>query len=336
MADITGRPINWPALAGKTVLITGANGFLSAYMVETLLFLNEMNDGQATKVIGLDLAADRFRHYLGRDDFEMITQDVCAPLPQNLKVDFIVHAASLASPKHYGTNPVGVLSANVMGTHNLLEFAHQQQVESFLYFSSGEIYGAIDPSRMPLKESSFGRVDPANVRSCYAESKRMGETMCVSWHHQHGVPAKIVRPFHTYGPGMRLDDGRVFADFVADILANRDIVMQSDGSAKRAFTYLADAVAAFFQVLLSGQCAYPYNVANASCEVSILELATMLTDLFPEKGLKVVAKELSPTTGSLKNEISRAYPDTSRVCALGWAPKHGVKEGFTRTIRSFQ
>ena len=111
-------------------------------------------------------------------------------------------------------------------------------VESFLFLSSGEVYGAIDSVHIPTGEKEYGFIDPTDVRSCYGESKRMGETMCISYFHQFNIPSKIVRPFHTYGPGMQLDDGRVFADFVSDIVNGKDIVMKSDGSAIRAFCIL--------------------------------------------------------------------------------------------------
>src|SRR5262249_53731189 len=159
----------------------------------------------------------------------LIVQDVCQPVTIDGPVDYIVHAASQASPKYFGRDPVGTLSANVLGTRHLLELARQKQSRGFLYFSSAEVYGQLDPARIPAPESACGPVDPLDVRSCYAESKRMGETMCVCWAYQYGVPARIVRPFHTYGPGMALDDGRVFSDFVAAIVQERDIVLTSNG-----------------------------------------------------------------------------------------------------------
>jgi nucleoside-diphosphate-sugar epimerase len=208
-------------------------------------------------------------------------------------------------------------------------------VSGFLYFSSGEVYGQVDPSQIFITESAYGYVDPTDVRSCYAEGKRLGETMCVCWAHQYQVPAKIVRPFHTYGPGMRLDDGRVFADFVADILNNRDIMMKSDGTAVRAFCYLADAIQGFFKVLLKGQIGQAYNVGNDKGEVSVLELAQILVSLVPEKKLKVVKNIGMEAPGYIKSKISRNCPDISKVRRLGWEPTVSVVEGFRRTIRSY-
>ena len=245
LRQIVDTPIDWGRFSGKTVLVTGANGFLPAYMVETLLYLNDERIAKDIKIIALvrsiDKAKLRFKNYIMNESLEFLVQDVCDPLKVDRKVDFIIHAASQASPKYYGMDPVGTLSANTIGTINLLKLAKSQSIESFLYFSSSEIYGILDDAKIPTKENNYGYLDPTNVRSSYAESKRMGETICVSYLHQYGIPIKIIRPFHTYGPYMKLDDGRVYADFVSDIVNNRNLEIWSDGSAKRAFCYLSDA-----------------------------------------------------------------------------------------------
>ena len=339
LEKIIGSDLPWLEFEGRTVLISGANGFLPAYMVETLLALNEERLTRRVKVIGLvrdgQRALTRLGEYVGKGDLRLIVEDVCKPFSIDERVDYVVHAASQASPKYYGVDPVGTLSANVLGTHNMLSIAHDHRAKGFMFFSSGEVYGQVTEDRIPTREDWYGYMDPTDLRSCYGESKRLGETMCVSWFHQYGVPAKIVRPFHTYGPGMRLDDGRVFADFVADILNGRDIVMKSDGSARRAFCYLADAVLGFFTVLLRGQDGQAYNIGNDRAEVSVLELAQRLVALFPEKGLKVVQKEGTVVSGYVGSRISRSCPDISKARSLGWEPQTSIEVGFTRTIRSF-
>jgi len=335
---IINSPLNWNKIEGKTVLITGANGFLPSYIVETLLFLNERKFSVPAKIIGLvrniDKAKDRFRLYAEREDLELIQSDVNEPFEYTTPINFIVHAASQASPKYYGVDPVGTLLPNTIGTNNLLRLALKNPIESFLFFSSGEIYGEVDTKQIPTKENDYGFINPVIVRSCYGESKRMGETMCVSYHHQFNVPIKIVRPFHTYGPGMLLNDGRVFADFVSDIVNEKNIVMKSEGNAIRSFCYISDAIIGFFCVLLSGENGEAYNVGNPHGEISIKKLADTLVSLFPEKKLKVI--EVKRSDNYLKSPINRTCPDITKLQKLGWKPKIGIKQGFKKTIQSYK
>lgn len=328
--------VDWNVFAGKHVLITGASGFLPAYLVETLLHLNRTRDLDVhitALVRNRENYVMRFARHLDNRNLSVLVQDVSKPISLSLPHHFIIHAASQASPKFYGIDPVGTLSANVLGTMQLLELARKHPVISFMYFSSGEVYG--ETQRVPTKESDYGYIDPTSIRSCYAESKRMGENMCVSWHAQYQVPTKIVRPFHTYGPGMKLDDGRVYADFVRDVIENRPIVLKSAGTASRAFCYLADATAGFFTVLLRGENGVPYNVGNSQAEISVLDLANLLVDLFPEKRLGVFKEGPQADNGYLQSPISRNCPDISRINSLGWVPKICLADGFKRTIESY-
>lgn len=329
--------VPWERLRGKTVMITGAAGFLAAYMVETLMYLNDTRALNATvlAVVRNKLRLEsRFPHYRERSELICIEQDVHAPVRPDRKVDFIIHAASHASPKYYATDPVGTLAANTQGTANLLELAARNGAEGFLYFSSAEVYG--EASRVPTSESDYGYLDPLMVRSCYAESKRMGENTCVSWHHQYGVPTRIVRPFHTYGPGMALDDGRVYADFVSDVVNGRDIVLKSDGLAKRAFCYLADATAGFWMVLLNAENAKAYNIGNPEGVISMRDLATMVAGLYPEKNISVRFVQRMDAENYLPSQISITCPDITLAQGLDWHPRTSLESGFRKTIESYQ
>lgn len=343
--DRTARAdLPWSKLEGATILVSGASGFLAAYMIEVLLLLNRDHLSRPVRVLAMvrdrQRAETRFADYAGRDDLRIVVQDVCTPLAagdqiEDDHVDFVIHAASQTSPLCYGIDPVGTLAANLFGTHNLLDLARRHRSSGFLFFSSSEVYGELASSAMPVGEDTYGYLDPLQIRSCYAESKRIGETMCASWHAQHGVPAAIVRPFHTYGPGMRLDDGRAHADFVADILARRNVIVKSDGQATRSFCYIADAAAGFFTALLKGRPGQAYNVGDDRGELNMLELAKMLVDTAPWDGMHVEVHDREGDPGYLRSPVSRCCPDITKLRALGWAPQVSVVDGFSRTVRSF-
>ncbi|WP_159730939.1 NAD-dependent epimerase/dehydratase family protein [Methylosinus sp. Ce-a6] len=334
IAQIVETDLPWDALAGRTVLVTGANGFLPAMMVDALLALAKRRADVGLGVLALvrsrERAERRFRAHLHDRALTIFEGDAAEPFDPPGAVDVVIHAASQASPRYYGVDPVGTAAPNVIGTMRLLDLARRKNASRFLYFSSSEVYGALAPQEQPAQETVFGRLDPATQRACYAESKRMGETLCVAHHAQYGAQAVIVRPFHTYGPGMRLDDGRVFADFVRDVVTGRDIVLNSDGSAERAFCYLADAVRAFFAVLLKGEAGLAYNVGNPEAVASVRALAETLIGLYPQRGVSL--RSSVPPSGYIPSQIQRSAPDTTRLEALGWRPTVGIAEGFKRTI----
>lgn len=339
LQQIASAKLPWEALRDKTVLVTGGAGFLAAYLVKSLLTIGRLQDLNIRVICvarSLRSVETRLSAYLGAQDFSVVQHDISQPLPVDFpRADVIVHSASQASPKYYGVDPVGTLLANSAGTMYLLDHAVRSRAERFMFFSSGEVYGVPKDADRMVGEQDYGYLDPMNVRSCYAESKRIGETMCVAWAQQHGLHANVVRPFHTYGPGMALDDGRVFADFVADVVAQRDIVLRSDGLAKRPFCYISDATIGFLTVLLTGGNAEAYNVGNPDAEISIRDLATVIAGLFPERGVGTRIEVPVSNDSYLKSPISRSCPDVGKIKALGWSPGIGVEEGFRRTIQSF-
>jgi UDP-glucuronate decarboxylase len=321
----------------KTILISGAAGFLPAYLVETFLCLDPIYN---TKVIALvrtlDKANKRFSDWSDDSRLKLIQHDVSYPYISTEKIDYIIHAASQASPIYFGLDPVGTLNANILGTINLLNLAKDHKVESFLFFSSGEVYGEVNSKDIPIKEDSFGYLNPTQVRACYGESKRMGENICVSYQSQFGVKARIVRPFHTYGPGMSLTDGRVFSDFVSNVVNKQNIIMKSDGSAIRAFCYLTDATIGFLNILVKGDDGQAYNMGNPNQEHSILELAKIIAGIYPDFNVKVIKKlHENKDNKYLKSPILRNSPNIEKIMKLGWIPKVGTLEGFKRTIDSF-
>jgi len=336
---ILSEEIEWDFLNGRTVLVTGANGFIPSYIIYTLLELNtiKFQNNQMTilaLVRNKEKADKKFAQFLSRKDFRLIVSDVSESVQLHEKIDIIIHAASQASPKYYGIDPVGTLKANTIGTANMLELAKSNSTEKFLYISSGEVYGVIDGSMNVVTESYTGNVDITNVRSCYAESKRMGENMCVCWSHQYGFHVNMLRLSHTYGPGVELDDGRVFGDFVKNIIKNEDIMLNSDGTAKRSFVYISDMIAGLFRVLFNGENGHAYNIA-ADRETEILELASMMCGLYPEKKLSVRFNEAAVPAGYIRSASTGAALSAEKLKKLGWKQKVPIEHGFHRMIESY-
>ncbi|MDP3705966.1 MAG: NAD-dependent epimerase/dehydratase family protein [Legionellaceae bacterium] len=336
---ITGANLPWEIFDNKTVVVSGANGFLPSYMVEVLLFLNKTK-GYNIKVIGLvrdlERAQKRFAHYLEDKSLDLKLQDICDPISLNIKVEYIIHAASAATPKYFTSNPVETILPNVKGTVNLLDLAVKNKVEGFLFFSTTGVYGFVEPDRYPLKEDCFGQLNPMSLASVYVESKRMGENMCVAWMEQYKVPIKVIRPAITYGPGVQLNDGRSFADFISNILHNQDIELFSDGKAIRNFCYIADAILGFFFVMLRGEIGEAYNIAT-NHEISIVDLANFLVEkVFPERKLNVVMNHDNKEKNFLRMNFLRTTVDISKAKGLGWELNFPLEDGFKRTIRSFE
>lgn len=335
LKEIVSENLPWGKLFNQTILVTGAAGILPSYMVETLLYLNETEKANIT-VVGIirneEKARKRFAHYVERRDLILIKHDIRLPFTYEDKVDYVIHAAGQASPKFYGADPVGTLEGHAIGTANFLRFAVEKNVKCFLYFSSCAVYG--NPSVEVIDEEFTGTIAPLNLRSCYPLGKLAGENLCLAYGHQYGVPFKILRIAHTYAPMMPLDDGRVFSDFVENILNNENISLNSDGSAERPMLYISDAVRAYFRILLEGKNAEAYNVA-AEEYTTILNLAQTLVGLYPDKNLKVTFNK-SIAEGYIAAEKNKAHIrfDVSKLKNLGWQQRYSIREGFERTVRS--
>jgi len=339
LARISSAILPWHHLEDKVILITGGAGFLAAYLVKALLAAkrsHKLNLRVVCVVRNPESIKFRLSQCINDEGFSFVVHDISKPLPDNFpRADFVIHSASQASPKYYGVDPVGTLTANSAGTMYLLDHAVRSEAARFLFFSSGEVYGVPKESNQSVGEQDYGYLDPMKVRSCYAESKRIGETMCAAWAQQYGLHTSVVRPFHTYGPGMALNDGRVFSDFVADVVAKRDIVLKSDGLALRPFCYIADATIGFLTILLKGGKAQAYNVANPDAEISIGDLAVEVAGLFPERGINTRYELPVDSSAYLISPIHRSRPSIEKIRALGWFPTTGVSDGFRRTIKSF-
>lgn len=316
-------------LSGKRVLITGARGMLPAYLLHAIAHFNRTKlSHNPCRVVALSrrspdglLAAYRW--------VEWLAQDARDPLGDNVHFDYAVCAASAASPRAYLADPVGTLLTNAQGLQVVLERARRCDAKGVLFFSSGEIYGSPPDGACPTPEDYLAPSDPLAPRSCYAGGKRFGESLLMAYVRQYGVRGAIVRPFQIFGPGLRLDDGRAFADFLSAAAVGEPIELRSAGQARRTYCYIADATAAFFKVLLSARPGAVYNVGSSSPEVTILELAKKIAEA-GGRGSRVV---FSGQGEEGKGSPARTCPDVSRIQKdLGWSPSTSLEEGLRRTL----
>lgn len=330
LKTIIAEDLSWEKLKNKTVMITGASGMVGSYMLYVLLMLNDEKH-YGIKVDAVMRNVNKLPEEVrNREDVNVVVADVTKDIPDVGDIDYIIHAASPASPLIMQNQPVETIAANTIGTFKTLELAKEKNVEGYLFISSREIYGQPDEGQEFFYENTYGFVDQLNPRSCYSEGKKAAETMCVCFHEEYGLNTKIVRLAHTYGPGMSIYDGRVQADFLKNVYHNEDIVLKSEGTAVRTYTYIADAIAGMYRILLDSE-DIVYNIGNEAGKVSIRDLAEILVSIYPERGLKLVfdipeggTKGTAPyTLGILSSEKLRK---------LGWNPKYSVKDGFKRTL----
>jgi nucleoside-diphosphate-sugar epimerase len=334
------------AMEGANLLVTGGAGFLGYYLVQSVLFWNLRHAaGRPIHVTVMDnyrRGASEWLLALRRDpNLTLVEHDVRRPLPAGLReFQFLIHAAGIASPTYYRRFPIETMDTNIDGLRHLLSYAQARQastdpVQGFLFYSSSEIYGDPPPSHVPTPEDYRGNVSCTGPRACYDESKRFGETLCVNFARQHGLPVTIARPFNNYGPGLKITDRRVIPDYARDALADRDIVMLSDGSPRRTFCYAADAVAGYYKVLVRGRPGEPYNIGVERPEISMVELAEKIAglarELFDYRGQ--VIRRMSVEREYLVDNPSRRCPVITKARAeLGYQPAIELDEGLRRAL----
>lgn len=334
------------AMGGSNLLVTGGGGFLGYYLVQSVLFWNQRRSGgrpiHLTVIENYKRGAPEWLLGLrGDPNLEVVEHDASKPLPAGLpEFQWIIHAAGIASPTYYRLFPIETMDVNIDGLRHLLEYARRRQgsadpVRGFMFYSSSEIYGDPLPGNVPTPEDYRGNVSCTGPRACYDESKRYGETLCVNFARQYGLPVTMARPFNNYGPGLKITDRRVIPDFARDVLSGRDIVMLSDGSPRRTFCYASDAIAGYYKVLVRGRAGEPYNIGVETPEISMLELAEKITslarDLFGYGG-RVVRQASAEKDYLVDNPTRRCPVITKARTELGYAPAMPIDEGLRRSL----
>lgn len=333
-------------MAGNNLLIVGGAGFLGYYMVQAVTYWNR--HAASADRIPLTVYDNFIRgvpawltQLSQEKQVTLVTHDVIQPISAGAgDFQYIVHAASIASPTYYRRYPIETMDANVNGLRNLLRYFQEQKargrkVGGLLFYSSSEIYGDPTPENIPTPETYRGNVSCTGPRACYDEAKRFGETLCVNFAAQHDLPIKMARPFNNYGPGLKITDRRVLPDFARDIFAGKDIVMLSDGAPKRTFCYVADAVQGYYKILVRGGKGEPYNVGVETPEISVIELAELCVrlsrELFGYKGK--VLRQASKDTDYLVDNPARRCPIIAKARAdLGYNPSVTLEEGLRRSL----
>lgn len=328
-------PLSWESYREQNILVTGAAGMIPMYIVGTLLAANQIHD-LGLRVTGLvrnlKKAEARFGSALERTDFTLQEGDVINSQSFPTPYDTVIHGASPARPALHKSSPVTTLKANTLGTMNLLDAQVAAGGGSFVLLSSSEVYGAVDADRL-ISEESTGRLQHFDPRASYSEGKRIAETALAAYSSEFGIRALSVRFGHIFGPGMALNDGRVQADFLSDVVNVRDIRMMSAGTAMRTYTYVADAVSGLFFAHLRGGEAV-YNVADPDGNVTIRELAETYAGARPEANLSLAFDNQEDS--GLFSPVAALGLAANKLEELGWESTHSLVEGVSRTIRSFE
>lgn len=306
----------------QTAVITGGAGFLGSHLADRLI-------KEGLKVICIDNLItgniDNLAHLFGNEDFQFIKHDVTNYIHVPGEIDYILHFASPASPIDYLKLPIQTLKVGSLGTHKVLGLAKEKNAR-FLLASTSEVYG--DPAIHPQKEDYWGNVNPIGPRGVYDEAKRFAEAITMAYHRYHGVETRIVRIFNTYGPRMRLNDGRALPAFVSQALNNEDITVFGDGSQTRSFCFVSDLVDGIFRLLMSDE-VNPVNIGNPE-EITIMQFAEEVRKLTGSKS-KIITKPLPEDDPKVRQ------PDISKARAvLGWEPKVDRSEGLRTTLDYFQ
>lgn len=312
-------------LKGKSVLVTGATGLIGVHLIDALMLLG----GVKVYAIGRnkEKASTRLGEYFGRSEFVFIEQDVCQQFPDDIEADYIIPLASNTHPLAYSRFPVETVQINVMGLTNALNLA-KNNGGMVLFPSTVEIYGNSRDNK-PFRENDTGELDLSTARSCYTESKRVGEALCQSYLSEYGVQVKIARLSRVFGATMLESDTKASSQFIKKAISGEDIVLKSKGDQLFSYVYVSDAVAMLLHVMLHGKIGGIYNISNELCDVHLRDFAEICATCVN----KNVVFELPVEDESKGYSIAKnAVLDNGFLKSLGFVPKYGIKDAIERTI----
>lgn len=328
---IANSDINWEKLNKKTILISGATGYVSQYVIHAMMKRNELFHADI-KVIAFcrnkDKADQRFSMYYGRSDFVLLIQDLFKKIEIKQDIHYIIHTASPAGLVISNKDPVETFRVNVLGCDHLLSLAEKKKAE-FLLFSSVDVYGKLDGER--FVESQLGALDTTDIRNVYAYAKRASENLCVCYM-QRGVKVKIVRPTQIMGGGISLNDGRIHIDFISQIIDKHKIVLKGDGSPVRSFIYITDAIIGILTVLTEGANGQAYNICNEAAEATVLEFAKIMAGCVKEKIDIEFDMEARNNNAEVKHAISVVTTSSEKIRALGWLPCVSIEDACRKMM----
>jgi UDP-glucuronate decarboxylase len=319
-------------LSNKHILITGGCGFLGRYFNRVLEALNRdvfEKPCEVTIIDNLITAGEEGNKTPVSDHISFLKHDITLPIKPDKPVDYILHAAGIASPFYYRAFPLETLDVATLGTRNILELAKEFH-SRILFFSSSEIYGDPDPRFVPIQESYRGNVTCQGPRACYDESKRLGETLCYVYHEKFGINTGTVRPFNVYGPGMQEKDYRVLPNFASRIKGGLPLNVYGNGDQTRTFCYITDAIVGFFLALVKGVPGGAYNIGNPTPEISMIDLVKTIEKLL---GRNIPHKLISYPDSYPGDEPQRRCPDIRKArIQLDYSPKVSLEDGLARFL----
>ncbi|PPR11104.1 MAG: dTDP-glucose 4,6-dehydratase [Alphaproteobacteria bacterium MarineAlpha11_Bin1] len=315
---------------GRTVLVTGGRGFLGRYFTEVFAALNANVLKKPARIVLLDnmiTAGQAGAAAVSHPNIEFIEHDVIKPFDWQGELDYVIHAAGIASPYYYRAYPLETLEVAITGTRNMLELARKNGAR-FTFFSSSEIYGDPDPKHVPMQESYRGNVSCQGPRACYDESKRVGETLCYIFHTNNGTHTNVIRPFNVYGPGMQETDYRVLPNFASRIKAGEALKIYGSGIQTRTFCYITDAMVGFINVVLQGIAGETYNIGNPKPEISMLDLVKSIE---AAQDIDIAYDIIEYPDSYPADEPMRRAPDIRKAqLQLGYNPKVALGVGLKR------